>query len=390
MTRVCMITLNHSPFDDRLFYREARSLLKDGYQVHVISAARKSNEDNIYPGFEIKYIKSDTNYRSLKWILTLSKLFVESLRTPSDVYHCHEPDTFLVAILIKIFAGKRIIYDVYEYYEDVIPLSRGLTKFFLIFMTTVFEPMFCRFADGIIVADGEIRKRYERLNKNVCVLYNYPCLDIFSQEYKEKFETPAYPGRCVVIYVGGMTEERGILDLIKAVLEVSKTHPSIKLLLVGWFLTEEFRDKCTEYIRTNGMEELVDIMGGVPHTEISHLISSADIGSVLLHPIPKFYKNIPTKQFEYMVCGKPIVGSDLPPISEYVCEANCGILVDPMDVDEVADAINYLMDHPEEANAMGQRGKKVVLDKYNWKNEERKLLKFYRKVMGPDHTCEIS
>jgi glycosyltransferase involved in cell wall biosynthesis len=89
-----------------------------------------------------------------------------------------------------------------------------------------------------------------------------------------------------------------------------------------------------------------------------------------------------------MACGKPIVGSDLPPISEYVCEANCGILVDPTNVDEVADAINYLMDHPEEANAMGQRGRRAVLDKYNWRNEERKLLNFYRKVMGPDRICE--
>jgi glycosyltransferase involved in cell wall biosynthesis len=390
MTRVCMITLNHSPFDDRLFYREARSLLKDGYQVQVISAARKSNEKNIYPGFKIKYVESDTNYRLLKWMLTLSKLFLESIHTSSDVYHCHEPDTFLVAILIKIFTRKRIIYDVYEYYEDVIPLSHGLTKFFLIFMTVIFEPMFCRFADGIIVADAEIRKRYEKLNKKVCVLYNYPCLDIFGQECKEKLRKASYPGRCVVIYVGGMTEERGILDLIKAVLEVSKIHPSIKLILVGWFLTEEFRDKCADYIRSKGMGGMVDILGGVPHTEISHLISSADIGAVLLHPIPKFYKNIPTKQFEYMACGKPIVGSDLPPISGYVGEAKCGILVDPTDVDEVADAISYLIEHPEEANAMGQRGKRAVLDKYNWGNEERKLLRFYVTIMGPVRTCETS
>jgi glycosyltransferase involved in cell wall biosynthesis len=382
MTIVCMITLNHSPFDDRLYYREARSLLGKGYKVNVISAAVDSNGKSIYPGFDVKYIKSDVDCKSLKWISTLSKLFLESMRTPSDVYHCHEPDTFLIAVLLKIFTRNRIIYDVYEYYEDVIPLSNGLTKYFLIFMTRIFEPLFCRLADGIIVADSEIARRYDRFNNNVCVLYNYPCLDVFGQECEESTIKAEYSGLHRVIYVGGLTEERGILDLIRAVHEVSKTHNSVKLILVGWFLTEEFRDKCIEYMKSNGLNEMVVIMGGVPHTEIPHIISSAELGAVLLHPIPKFYKNIPTKQFEYMACCKPVVGSNLPPIRSYIVEANCGILVNPIDVKEVADAINFLIEHPIEAKAMGLRGKRAFLDKYNWRNEEPKLLRFYEKIMG--------
>jgi glycosyltransferase involved in cell wall biosynthesis len=383
MTRVCMITLNHSPFDDRLYYREARSLLENGYEVVVISAATDSNGKSTYPGFDVKYIKSNVNCRSLKWISRLSKIFLESMRTPSDVYHCHEPDTFLIAVLVKIFSGKRIIYDVYEYYEDVIPISNGLTKYFLIFMTSIFEPFFCRLTDGIIVADSEIARRYETLNEKVCVLYNYPCLDLFGQECEECTRNAEYSGHHGVIYVGGMTEERGILDLIRAVHEVSKTHKSIKLTLVGWFLTKEFRDRCIEYIQLNSLEKMVEIVGGVPHTEISHIISSAELGAVLLHSIPKFYKNIPTKQFEYMACCKPVVGSNLPPIRSYINEVNCGILVNPIDVKEVADAINYLIEHPLEAQAMGQRGKRAVSDKYNWRNEEPKLLRFYEKIIGP-------
>lgn len=379
--RVCMITTGHSAFDDRLFYKESRSLLKNGYYVHIITAVDRDKKERAskYPNLEITYIKIKTRLKVFNRLLKISKIFIKSLHTKAEVYHCHEPDTFLIAILLKIFTRKRIIYDVYEYYPDVIPLLKGLPKYFLIFMTYIFEPLFCRFTDGIITADNEIAKRYKKFNKNVCTLYNFPCLDIFKSQINKT--TDKCIKHNIIIYVGGMSKERGILKLIKAVHKVSKTNPSVKLLLVGWFKTEKFKEKCLKYIKSNNLKKNIKFIGYISHTKIPDYIITADIGVVLLQPIKKFYKNIPTKQFEYMACGKPVIGSNLPPIAKYIKGSEYGILVDPTNIDEIANAIIYLLKHLDKAKKMGKNGRKAVEEKYNWTREEKKLLDFYKNIL---------
>ncbi len=63
-------------------------------------------------------------------------------------------------------------------------------------------------------------------------------------------------------------------------------------------------------------------------------------------------------------------------------ESNCGILVDPADPQEVADAIIYLMEHPKETEEMGSNGRRAVEEKYNWESMERELLQIYADLDG--------
>jgi len=377
--KICMLASDHAPFDDRLFYKESRSLLDEDYNVSIISAVKTENQDlRNYPNLNIDYIQSKARYKVLYWTIILSKMFFKSIRANADVYHCHEPETFLVAVLLKLVTRKKIIYDVYECYPDVVALSSGFRKHFLKLMLNFFEPIFCKYADGIITADTEITKRYCEFNQNVCTLFNYPCIDLF------EFQSNSIGLNCKkdsskkIIYVGGMSEERGILYLIKSIHKISETYPSVRLLLVGSFSKPDFEIECKEYVRSHNIDRNIEFVGSVPHIMVPQYICSADIGAVLLQPIPKFYKNIPTKQFEYMACGKPVVGSDLPPITHYIGSSNCGIIVDSTDVDNIADAILYLIRHPADAKQMGENGRQVILKKYNWNTEGYKLVSFYK------------
>lgn len=83
-----------------------------------------------------------------------------------------------------------------------------------------------------------------------------------------------------------------------------------------------------------------------------------------------------------MLCGLPIVASDFPEIRKVVREAECGVLVDPTDSDAIAEAIVYLMEHPEEARRMGENGQRAVLERYNWGEMEGRLLEVYRSLNG--------
>jgi glycosyltransferase involved in cell wall biosynthesis len=74
------------------------------------------------------------------------------------------------------------------------------------------------------------------------------------------------------------------------------------------------------------------------------------------------------------------VGSRLPVIERLIVDAGCGLLVDPENTAEVAAAIEHLLQHPEEAKSMGQRGLKAVRERYNWSMMEKKLLALYKEL----------
>ena len=83
-----------------------------------------------------------------------------------------------------------------------------------------------------------------------------------------------------------------------------------------------------------------------------------------------------------MAAGLPIIASNFSLWKEIIEGNHCGICVNPLDPKEIARAIEYLIEHPEEAKKMGENGRKAVLEKYNWENESKKLLDVYKGLSG--------
>jgi len=82
-----------------------------------------------------------------------------------------------------------------------------------------------------------------------------------------------------------------------------------------------------------------------------------------------------------MSAGIPVVASNFPLWKEIVEGNNCGICVDPLNHKEIANAIEYLLEHSEEAKGMGENGRRAVLGKYNWDLAAQELLKLYSEVL---------
>ncbi len=124
----------------------------------------------------------------------------------------------------------------------------------------------------------------------------------------------------------------------------------------------------------------MDFHGYAEEDSVLRLLGASRIGLAVLHPEPNYLKGHPTKLFEYMAAGIPVVASDFPLWRGIVEGAGCGLLVDPLDVRSMASAIERLLRHPEEADAMGKRGREAVEKRYNWSIEEGKLLDFYHRL----------
>jgi len=125
----------------------------------------------------------------------------------------------------------------------------------------------------------------------------------------------------------------------------------------------------------------VDFRGWCGRDELRRILAEAALGIVTFLPAPNHIESQPNKLFEYMSAGLPVIASDFPLWRKIVEAANCGLLVDPRDPAAIARAIDWLLEHPTQAQEMGRRGQQAVAARYNWDHEVQALLKMYRGLL---------
>lgn len=373
---VCMLTTTHDIKDDRIYHKEALSLKRQGIDVTILGTGPEvvSEADGINL---ISLPRGGGLWSRLK---VLGRLAARAEMIDCDAYQFHEPELLWVGRRLQARTGRRVIFDAHEHYPDMMLNTTrlpGWLKLLAAWGMDRWERWFVPGMDQIITADDNIEKRYSKLNRNVTTIFNYPVTDLFYKAKPDPEFMARYAGRDIVIYEGGIARVRGPLELLAAVNQVRKTHPNIMLVFVGPFSDQQCKADMEHYITENDLAQWVDMVGPVPHEKVPGYVAAAKAGLVTLLPVPKFYKNIPIKQFEYMACGIPVVGSDLPPIRSYVEKARCGLIVDPTRPEQIANAIRYLLDHPAEAEEMGMRGQEAVAKDWNWEQMGRKLADLY-------------
>lgn len=369
-----MLTTVHPPFDTRVFHKEAKSLANHGHRVTLIAPHTEVIND-IKDGVHIKTIKKPTS-KALHF-LTMIYVFLNGLKVNPDVYHCHEPGSLLVCSVLKILKGKKMVYDAHEYYPELIAENVFFPKIIkkpIHVIVDKGELFLCKFCDRIITVNKSLDKRFAQFGSTV-IIYNVPPLDLFTL-------TDIKTEKNTIIYAGYVSRERGLDILLKVLLELIPQYPTISLLVAGYILdTNEFKNEVTSFIDDNHLNGNVEITGWLPYADIIKNIQKSMVGMVLFQPI--HYNNIiglPNKLFEYMACGKPVIASDFPEIRTIVEETDCGILVDPSNINDIEKAIIWMLKNPEEAQEMGLRGRKAIEYKYNWAEMEKLLFNMYKEI----------
>ena len=361
--RICILTTVHPPFDTRVFHKVAKSLAK----VHevVLIAPDEERADKEVDGVRIITIKKPKS--KLLHPTTMWRVFKAGFKQDCDVYHCHEPSSLLVSAMLKVLKRKKLIYDAHEHYPSLIAENSLFPDFIrplVRFLADIEERTLIRFADVVVTVDQILCKEYKKHHNNVDIISNYPRLELFKPD-----DLNSENGG--IIYVGGISGDRGIYQMINAA-----NKANVKLICVGNFTDELNENEITNFLEENPSKNVV-FTGLLSHSKVVEYINISTLGLSLLQPIPRYKKAVPIKLFEYMACGLPVVASNFPEIRKIVEAADCGILVDPTNVDEIANAILYLLGHPEEAKRMGENGRRAVEERYNWDKMEEKLLKLY-------------
>jgi len=369
MTKIVHLTSVHQSYDVRVFHKECASLSAAGYNVTLVA---QHTSDEVVDGIKIRSLCKPKS-RFDRMIRSPLKLYEIAMEEKGSVYHFHDPELIPLGVFLKL-RGKKVIYDLHEdsprqalHKHWLKPWLRYLVSWFL----SVIEKIGCLFFDGLIAATPHIAKRFSQ--KKTIVVQNFPR----TKGLKLESETPYHERENVVVYIGGLSQERGILELVHM---PEKLPISLKarLELAGNFSPESFQKDLSE---RDGWKK-VCYLGWQNPSKIKSLLSRARVGAVVLYPTPAYQESYPIKMFEYMAAGLPVVASDFSLWQEIVSQANCGLLVDPKDPKSIAKAVQWLLDNSNEAQKMGEAGMNAVKEKYNWELEEKKLLGLYNNLTG--------
>jgi len=369
MKKVCHLTSVHPPFDIRIFHKECKTLSQAGYQV-VLIAPHDREED--VEGVRIRALPKAKN-RFKRMTQTQLQLCKEAIRENADTFHLHDLELLPLGLFLKLH-GKRIIYDVHEDYSQAL-LSREWIPFWLRRlvgqMVVGGEWLGGKFFDGVVAATPKIAKKFPTIKTTT--VQNFP----FLSQSTENLGIPYQQREKIVAYVGVVSPLRGAKEMVEA-MALLPHRLGARLRIAGIFNPVALE---VEARKLPGWDR-IDFLGWQRHQEAMAMLGEARMGLVVFHPDPNHTEAQPNKLFEYMSAGIPVIASDFLLWRRVVEEIQCGLLVDPLNPKAIANAAQWLLEHPAEAEEMGKRGQKAIREHYNWDVEARKLLKFYERIMG--------
>jgi len=366
--KVVHLSSAHGADDSRIFWKECLSLAQAGYDVcFVVPGDRPCRRENV----EIVTVRRRSG-RLARMLLSTAAVVGAGLRCRGDVYHFHDPELIPWGLALRLL-GKRVVYDAHEdvprdlLFKRWVPL---VLRWPLSRLIAGVEWIADRTLSGIVAATPTIARRFPAsgaaLVQNYARLAEFPALDASKRPH----------GRTVA-YVGGVTPERGAVEMVDAMARVER-YPDARLVVAG----EIWPDWLVGKLAGSAGWRRVDYRGRQDRAGVHAILAQADVGLALFHPVQSYVESQPIKLFEYMAAGLPVIAADFPGFRKIVEANGCGLCVPPLDTAAIAAAIEWVFEHPGLAQEMGRRGRELVQRTYNWEREAESLLRLYDRVLA--------
>ncbi len=362
--------------DTRILHKMCRSLAEAGHRVHFVVPRAGPNKVETRDGVAIHGLPLPKN-RWRRVTRTAPEVLRRAAGIRADVYHFHDPELLWYAGAFQRRVGRPLVYDVHEdirlqvYDKSWLP-SRG--RRLMSWAVGHLEDRLARRVAGVVTVTPSIFRRFTWHPE--CVLVrNLPIVD----ELTVTGSRPVAERPPRIAYVGAIARSRGAVEMAKAITLLPKSLGA-RLVLVGSCRPPALED---ELRRIAGPQ--IELLGVRDRREVAAVLAEAAVGIVMSQPIRCYREAYPTKLFEYMTAGIPVLACDLPAPREIMDRLGCGLLVDPHNVPAIANAMQWLLEHRQEAQEMGRRGRAAAAARFNWEDEFQVLLGLYDRLTR-DHT----
>jgi glycosyltransferase involved in cell wall biosynthesis len=241
-------------------------------------------------------------------------------------------------------------------------------------------------ADCIICVSDQLKKHlisnWDVPSERIITFPNAVDTERFRPYTETRIETRAsldLDNNPLIIFVGNFYEWHDVTTLLDSFAQVLVTYPEARLILVG---DGEQRAKMEQHVDVLGIRQAVQFTGFVSHTEIPHLMSTADIA---VAPYPRLDHELwlsPLKLYEYMASGTVVVASEGGQIMDVIENGRNGLLVPPEDPLALADALKKLIDDPVLRSQLGKQAREDAVQKHSWQQYLTRLERLFAALVS--------
>lgn len=391
--KIGMILNMPFPTDERV-EKEAVSLVKAGHEVHLLCAAYSDEPLNeIYKDIKLTRFKINEKFNKkflaaylalpfykIVWGKQIEKFVIDN---NLDALHIHDLPLSDIGVKMKKKYGIKLICDQHEYYSEWIHKTAHYNTFIGKIVSMLsdwrkYEEKNLKQADLVITVEKPLEEEYLSnytfLKEKIISIPNTPSSEVFNENNVDKKIVEKYKDNFVIVYIGNIDILRGLSCTINALPELSKKIPGIKLLLVG--RCKKNYDPMAEAEKL-GVKECIAFEGWQSVESLPSYIAASDVG--IFTPPPnraEINKTIATKNYQYLLMGKPAIVSEVKMMKEFVESNKVGFSVKHNDSKEFADVVTKLYEDKNLAISIKENCRKIA-EKYVWEETVKPLIRAY-------------
>ena len=386
MSAKVVIVSAHSPFDGRVFHKEAKSLANLGYEVSVVGwVFNGDGMDDTVDGIRLVFLpftmnKEQSVFRKASFFRkkVLPEVVKAVIARKPDVIHCYDLSTLPVGIRALRKIKCKLIYDSPE---DRPRLEYYQYKLWGIF-TYLLERRYLRKVHGVITVSNHIAEKFIKRKIPTEVIYNTPRYDLIKElltkeigDVREELDLPK--DNILVGYIGSMNFRKKFDNYVKALKHLDK---NVSLVLVGG--DEATMKNYRKLAKELGVGKRLFTSTRVDYDKCLKYMYALDIGLQALMSDAMAEHTLPTKIFDYMALKKPYITPPLLDMAAFTRKWKSGFVLDNREPKEIARTIAEAISDPARLKAMGEEGNRNIRKEFSWEKMEARLGRFYKRVLG--------
>lgn len=383
----------------------ARELVRQGFDVEVLTGFPNYPSGKIYPGYRLKWLQREYidgvkitrvplypnhDQSAVKRILNYLSFAVTSLcyglflaKRPDVIYAYHPPLTVgISAAMIRLFRRIPVVYDIQDMWPDTLRATGMLANTRVLHLISgVCDWVYRRVDQIVVLSPGFKRLLIERgvPENKIEVIYNWCDESAFAASLASLSEKRLPAAKFSILFAGNMGKAQALDAVLEAAIRLNKEYPQINFVFIGGGVDV---NRLKQIVNKNALSNVV-FLEAVPMAEVGVVLAEADVLLVHLKNDPLFTITIPSKTQAYMAVGKPLLMAVAGDAAEVVLQSGCGYVAISENSDSIADAaIRFFQQDASERLLMGENGRSFYEKNFSLEVGVRKFGAIFEKMSG--------
>ena len=392
--RVAVVVFSHYPSDPRP-RRAAEVLVQLGMDVEVVCLRQDKGEPRreVFNGVSIRRISlkrrrggkfSYLFQYSAFLLFSFLILAFRSFKRRFHLVHVHNmPDVLVFAALVPKALGAKVILDLHDPMPELMTTIFGLPpESFGVRLLKKFEKWSVRFADAVLTVNLACKRIFTARgcpSEKVHVVMNSPDENIFNyQSARQAPDSSSSTKPFIIMYHGSLVERHGLDLAVNALGMIQRTIPRAELRIYG--RSTPFLEQVLGLVRNSGLQDAVRYLGSKTLEQIVEAIDECDVGIIPNRRSIFTEINTPTRIFEYLSRGKPVIAPAVPGIQDYFSDGQL-VFFELGNANDLARKLEYVWLHPQEVERTVESGRAVYRN-HKWSAERTKFTNLAGKLLA--------